>query len=523
MPIRVIRGFFLLLILIVTKRAAHGRAEFIMKISISYPPLQSEKGIPLLSQNRQFQWFSNPTFIYPVVPAYAASLLKARGQEVFWDDGIAEELSFEQWLERLKREKPDVIALESKTPVIKRHWSVIKKIKKECPWNPVTVLFGDHVTALPEESMLNSEVDYVITGGDYDFLLLNLCDCLDEIRNPKSEAETVLEAGIWYRKSGEVKNTGKFVLGHDLDELPLIDRNLTLWELYAYKNGNFKYTPGTYTMAGRDCWWGKCSFCSWTTLYPGKTYRTVPVEHQIEEVGHLVANYKIREIFDDSGCFPKGEWLRSFCEGIIERGYHKKVVLGCNMRVGALSQEDWNLMKRANFRFILIGLESVVQSTLDRLNKGIRVQQIEETVSMAKKAGLEPHITTMVGYPWESRQEAEQTIAFAKSLFSKGYVDTLQATIVVPYPGTPMFEEAKRNGWLLSENWEDYDMKQSVWKSAVDNEDVMRFTQGLYKAALSPGFLMRKIVSVRNVDDIRYLFRAGRKLMAHITDFVARN
>ena len=63
-----------------------------MKISVSYPPLESDKGIPLLSQNRQFQWFSNPTYIYPVVPAYAATMLKSNGFNVSWDDGIAEGL-----------------------------------------------------------------------------------------------------------------------------------------------------------------------------------------------------------------------------------------------------------------------------------------------------------------------------------------------------------------------------------------------------------------------------------------------
>ncbi len=49
-----------------------------MRIAIAYPPLPSEKGVPLLSQNRQFQWFSRPTYIYPVVPALfivACSLL----------------------------------------------------------------------------------------------------------------------------------------------------------------------------------------------------------------------------------------------------------------------------------------------------------------------------------------------------------------------------------------------------------------------------------------------------------------
>ena len=47
-----------------------------MRIAICYPPLPSEKGVPLLSQNRQFQWFSRPTYIFPVVPATAATMLK---------------------------------------------------------------------------------------------------------------------------------------------------------------------------------------------------------------------------------------------------------------------------------------------------------------------------------------------------------------------------------------------------------------------------------------------------------------
>lgn len=482
-----------------------------MKISISYPPLVSPKGVPLLSQNRQFQWFKSPTYIYPVVPAYAATLLKSKGFDVIWDDGIAEELSCQSWFERLKRMNPDVVVLESKTPVIKLHWKVIEDIKR---WKPDVrvVLVGDHVTALPQESMENSSVDYVITGGDHDFVLADLCAHLDGKLHVPPE-------GVWYRKNATISNTGSPDVRHNLNNLPFIDRQLTRWDLYAYKNGNFKYAPGTYTMAGRDCWWGKCTFCSWTTLYPGKTYRTVTPERQIEEVGRLITDLKVKEIFDDSGCFPKGEWLEEFCRAIVRKGYSKRVTLGCNMRVGALSREQWQIMKKAHFRFVLIGLESVVQSTLDRLNKGIRVAQIEETVRMAKQAGLEPHITTMVGYPWETKEETEQTITFAKRLFSKGYLDTLQATIVVPYPGTPLFEESRKNGWLLTEDWEQYDMKQSVWKSPVSNEDVLKLTQGLYRAALSPSFILRKIISVRNVDDLKYLAHAGMKLTAHLMDF----
>lgn len=507
-----------------------GKMKDHLKISISYPPLESPRGIPLISQNRQFQWFKDPTYIYPMVPASAATLLKQAAYEVFWDDGIAEGLTYSQWLERIKQAEPDIIAIETKTPVVKRHWKIIDDLKAHIA-NAMVILMGDHVTALPVESFKHSKVDAVIQLGDYDFSLKEIADFVSGrksrladggiyIRNLDGRYDNSNFKEINIGNDGNVLYTGPVDLSkHDLSTLPQIDRELTQWQLYASKNGNFKYLPGTYTMAGRDCWWGKCHFCSWTSLYPGNTYRTVSVERQLNEIGTLIDRYRIKEIFDDSGCFPRGKWLEDFCQGVIDRGYHNRVVLGCNMRVGGLTQEQFGLMNRANFRFILIGLESMNQPTLNRLKKGIRAEQVEETCRMAKKAGLEPHITAMVGYPWETREDAMQTINFARRLFKKGYIDSLQATIVVPYPGTPIFEEARKKGWLLTEDWDNYDMKQSVWKSPVDNGDIMKFTQGLYKAALNPIFMGRKILSIRNLDDLKFYFRAGKKLFAHISDF----
>ncbi|MFH1642629.1 MAG: B12-binding domain-containing radical SAM protein, partial [Nanoarchaeota archaeon] len=237
-----------------------------MKILFTYPPIDTKKGTPLLSQNRQFQYFKEPTYIYPVVPAYAVSLLKKNGFDVLWKDCIAEKVKENKFYEFLNEEKPSLIVIETKTPVVKQHWNIISEIKKRFPVVKVA-LCGDHVTALPLESMQNSEVDFILTGGDYDFLLLNLCSV---IKN--SETFNNLEPGIYFRDNGQIQNSGNFILNHDLDELPLIDRELSNWKLYAYKNGNFKKTPGTYIMAGRDCWWGKCKFCSWPTLYP--KYRT---------------------------------------------------------------------------------------------------------------------------------------------------------------------------------------------------------------------------------------------------------
>jgi len=479
-----------------------------MKVVIAYPPLNGDKGVPLLAQNRQFQWFKESTYIYPVVPAYAATLLKQGGYEVYWLDGIAEEWSFERFMDELERIEPDLIFMETKTPVVKMHWGIIGHIKERMPGSKV-VLAGDHVTALPEESFLNSTVNYVLTGGDYDFLLLNLS-------NHITKGET-LEPGIWFRRDGNIQNTGKFVLKHDLNSIPFIDRDLTRWHLYAYKNGNYCKTPGTYTMVGRDCWWGKCTFCSWTTLYPD--YRARKPNSLLDEIGMLIDEYKVKEIFDDTGTLPAGKWLRDFCNGMIERGYSDKIAFGCNMRFGTLKKGDYILMKRAGFRMVLFGLESANQKTLDRLNKGITVERIVKELKWASKAGLEPHITLMFGYPWESMKMAEKTLELGKMLLRKGYASTVQATVVIPYPGTPLFEYCRKENLLKTLDWERYDMKKPIMITPMKDEELMGLIQGIYKVAFNPEFILRKVSKIRSMDDIKFMYMAGKKVMGHIFDF----
>jgi len=491
-----------------------------MKILITYSPIESGKGIPQLSQNRQFQWTAGGPmayFIYPVVPAYAASLLKKEGYEVYWLDGLAEKLTYDQWLNRVKEIQPDIIAIETKTPVVKYHWRIINELTKLQINESKIVLMGDHVTAMPEESLENCPVDFIITGGDYDFGLLS-------IANHLSKGEK-LESGIYCRNSQNTKykiqNTGTFQLNHCLDELPLIDRDLTKWELYAHKNSNFYRAPGAYTMFGRDCWWGKCIFCSWTTLFPGQKFRVISVKKAIAEVENLVENYGVKEIMDDSGTFPVGDWLREFCKEIIRRGYQKKIRINCNMRFNSgLSEADYQLMGKAGFRFILYGLESANQETLDKLDKNLKVEQIEPSLRMAKKSGLWPHVTVMIGYPWEKEEEIKKTIFFVKDLFKKGLVDTMQATIVIPYPGTPLFKECREKGWLKSEDWNCYDMREPMMKTPVSDERLMSAIRELYSNSIwNKTFITQTIKQLENLDGIKYVSFQAFKYLGKLIEF----
>lgn len=479
------------------------------KIYIGYPPFESDRGVALLSQNRQFQWFQSPTYIYPVVPATAATMIKNSGYDVLFIDAIARNMNMKDWFKYIDSNTPELLFFEVKTPIIYKAWQIINELKQKYP-SMIVVIGGDHVSAMPEETFENCKVDYILTGGDYDFLLLNLIENL----NDKIE----LEPGIYYRDGQKIKNTGKFELKHDLKNIPFIDRDLTEWKRYAFDNGNFKRIPGTYIMSGRDCWHHKCTFCSWTSIYTN--FRARNPENVVDEVEYLYKKYNIKEIMDDTGCFPIKKWLKDFCDMMIDRKLNKKVNMDCNMRFGAVNEDEYRHMKKAGFRFLLFGLESANQHTLDILKKGNKVKEILSSCKAASDAGLAPHITVMLGYPWETEEDIERTYELSKSLLLNGYAKTMQATIVIPYPGTELFKQCKENGWLTTENWEDYDMRKAIMKTNVGEEKIKKWIQKLYNLSFTPRFLTHKILSIRDLDDIKYYLRAFKKVVCgHLKDF----
>ena len=458
------------------------------RVAIAYPPLVSEKGVALLTQNRQFQWFSRPTYIFPVVPATAATMLKEAGHEVLFLDGIAAELTVESFERQLAEFRPDYVVIETKTPVVKRHW------KWAAEHDYRVIMVGDHVTALPQETVGRPGVWAVIPGGDWDY---GLRDFLSGDQH----------SGLY-----------PFALRESIKDAPWIDRDLVHWELYAKRNGNFRRTPGTYVMSGRDCWHGKCTFCSWTTLYP--KYRTRDPVDVVNEIEMLVEKYGVREVMDDSGTFPVGQWLSTFCEEMIKRGLPKKVRIDCNMRFGRLKFEDYRLMRQAGFQFVLFGVESANQATLDRFCKALRVEDVVQGCEWAHKAGLDVHLTFMFGHAWEGPKEIANTVALARRLLAKGWASTLQCTLTIPYPGTPLFRELEASDGLVTKDWDEYDMRRAITKTPLATEaEIKCAIQEVYRGFLQPAALWHRVTSTRTLFDFGFYYRGIRSLIGHLLDF----
>ena len=520
-----------------------------MRVAISFPPFESEKGIPLLSQNRQYQVFStsassgsgvvsllnrfvgnNATVIFPVLPALAATLLSQNGHEAVWLDGIAEGWDWEAYCREIELAQPDLMMIETKTPSARPIYTCIAELKERFPSMRIA-LVGDHITALPHEPFLYCPVDYTVRGGQFDFAMLNLANHLERGED--------LGGGFFWREDDEILDSGVAPSPPVTSEVrPHIDRELVKWTLYAHRNGNFLKT-GTYGWAtgatGADCWWrrrvpggparggGGCTFCSWTSMLP--TWSVRPVDDYLDELEYLV-DIGVEEVFDDTGTFPVGRWLREFCRGFKERGLDRVLMMGCNMRADALDQAEYQMLGESNFRFILYGIESGTQRSLDLLNKGTTVRQQWESVKWASEAGLEPHVTCMVGYPWETLGEAQRTIDFTRECFDKGWINTLQGTIVIPYPGTQLYAQARENDWLRfdgPDNWHRYDMREPVLRSPIPDDEIMGLVQSLYTSFLTPRYVTRKLLhATKSRDHFKYyVVRGSKYVVGHLLDFRA--
>ena len=491
-----------------------------MKVSISYPPITNELGQKaMVSQNRNVQFFKKPTYLLPVIHAQAATWLADSGHEVFWDDGNSEELSFEDWYQRLLGELPELIVFESTTPVMHFYWDLINKLKGDLP-KTVIVMTGYHSMRQPEETMKMSMTDVVLKSNNIDFVLRELAGFISS--NSFWRQTCNIEGLVIRQSENEWRDTGSFIQVEPLDESPLIDRDLVKWKNYAYENGNFLQTPGTYaTSVIRDCMFGKCTFCRYNG--PELTFSSMSVQRSVDEYERLINDYGVREIFDDSGVWFRGAEAREFAREIIRRGLHRKgCYFGLNTRFEYLDEETIKLMAEANFRFVLLGFEAADDETLDRLNKGYQMLHVEQCLEWLTKYGLHPHLTIMVGYYWQTHEQLDLTVSVVKDLMFRGLARTLQVTICTPLDFTPYHKECIDNGVLLAESYTDHDMSKVIVKTPIPHEKYYEAIKALYSIPFHPRFIVRQIrfLAYFRKRDWQFLFtygvRAVRRVRQHI-------
>jgi len=287
----------------------------------------------------------------------------------------------------------------------------------------------------------------------------------------RNEGHTILWDGSYNLWNVSLDNYDKVICepeGIPFLDLPAPDRFMTMADDPKYQNnGNYKHHPGTYIQSAAGCWHGRCSFCK----EKGQKYELRSVDSVIAEIKKCKAE-GYREIFDDAASIATGDWLEEFCAKLKPL----EITFSCNMRFGNMYGTDYLHMKNSGFRMLLYGLESANQITLNTIHKGVDVKAAVSELMLASRYGLEPHVAVMFGYPWEDDHDAMRTLRLVHYLLRRGYAKTAQASV--------------------------YDIPGKAYNLSARN-----YVRRIYNAAYYPDFWINRLKEIRNIDDIKYIWK----------------
>jgi radical SAM superfamily enzyme YgiQ (UPF0313 family) len=265
-----------------------------------------------------------------------------------------------------------------------------------------------------------------------------------------------------------------------------------------------------------------CTFCIWQHAFWQKRARLRSAANVAEEIEILIKKYGVYEVFDDNESGPvwSTQWMQEFLTEIEKRKIKGKFVISANARAENLTEEKCGLMKKIGFRLLKVGLESGNTETLKRIGKLETIEEIKENIKRAKRYGFRILMTMMVGYPWEGEEQVKKTYETAKELmlYKTRFGDSLQASIIMPYPGTPLYRDAEKNNWLTEagRDYEKMDMEHDILKPVVDNAYWCKKIWDIHKLPL---FLLKSLITLQNPRDIALAFRGIKSLLGHTKDY----
>lgn len=388
----------------------------------------------------------------PLSLIHAASLVSKEYKVKVIDQRLEQ-----NWVEILKNElKKNPICVGTTCmlgPQIKYALEICKIVKDES--NIPVVWGGPHGSTLTDQTIANQYIDYVVTG-DGEETFYELVKALKEgtpVENVKN---------IFYKVNGEIKNTPEreFL---DLNEYP--DPPYHLVDVKQYLPVRFG-KPTLDMETSRGCPFS-CTFCYNPTVNR-RHWRALTAENVLDRIRNLSGQYGVDSFwFIDDEMFIDLKRAKKIINGLNKMNL-KWTVQGVTARtVLNMDNEMIKLMEESGCKQINIGAESGSDRMLLMLKKGIVIEEILAVNNKLKSTNIAPWFYFVVGFPSETVEELKMTVNLIGKLLKENPKARISGIgCYTPYPGTPLFEESKKYGYIPPgklEDWSTY---------AVDNINV---------------------------------------------------
>ena len=359
----------------------------------------------------------------------------------------------------------DLVGITCMTAAAPRAYGIAKRFRSR---GVPVVLGGMHPTFLPDEAL--EHVDAICVG----------------------EGE-----GVWPRiledaRNGRLSGVYRADRQHSLAGLRLPPRSL----LDARRYGTVQSVQAT-----RGCP-NRCSFCSVSAFHKG-SLRCRPADEVVEEVKGLPGRFFM--FIDDSLTADRGYALELF------RALAPLRKIWISQSTIEIADDDELLQAAAEAGCIglFVGLESFSESSLLSVDKGFnRVEEYRDRVAVLHTHGIGVEAGIVFGFDTDGPDVFRSTL----DLLDDIGIDAIQASILTPLPGTPMY--GKMADRIEQHDWSLYDYHHAVFEPARMTAEQLkaghdwvtrefyrpwRIARRLARMALRPGgFRMMKYAAALN-------------------------
>lgn len=418
------------------------------------------------------------------------AVLEEAGHECKFIEGAARNITEKEIIDQVIAFNPALVIIHSTTPSIYSDIDYAMAVKEKMGCRIVMV--GAHASAEPEDTLKNADgaVDIVVRG-EPDYTLRDIASGL-----PLNDI-----LGISYLQNGKIfHNKSRPYI--DVNELPFPS-----WKHIdpRWYHDAGKLYPFLTLYTGRGCF-GLCTFCRETQVANGRSLRMRNEKKVVDEIEYDLKLFPyLKEIMFETDTFTAVPLhVKEVCEEIIKRGLNKKISWSCNVRTD-IDLSLLPLMKRAGCRMLMVGFEFGTNEQLKSVKKGTNIAMGREFAKTANKLGFIIHGCFMIGAPGETKESAQKTIDFAKSL----PLDTMQVSGIAAYPGTEFYRWAKEKNYILAKNWTEWvdgNFEQATILSypQMPKAEINFFIdKALKEFYLRPKQIFKMIISIRNLDDVK--------------------
>lgn len=320
--------------------------------------------------------------------------------------------------------RPDVIGVTIVTPLVRQAYRLAERLREG---GYKLIAGGPHPTLLPEEP-LEHGFDAVVVGEGEPTVV----EAVEAVLG-RAPMESV--RGLVFRGADGLvhRNEPREPIA-DLDSLPAPARHLVT-------PADFGATPDLHAplFTSRGCP-ARCAYCAGGLF--GKKFRFRSADGVVDEMIALNREYGTRHFyFVDDAMTMDADRMRRICSRLIDERFG--FTWNMMTRIDTMNEDLLDLVSRAGCVQIEYGVESGNPETLKKIHKPHTVEMVRRVIPMTARHGIRPMVFFILGFPWEDPQTTDATLELMRELSPHVVFQPAIASILVPFPGTEVYERYK--------------------------------------------------------------------------------